>query len=267
MPEASEVKIITEQLNAHLKDKTLKNIEILSGRYTKKEPENFSKFLADTPIKITEVKCKGKFIYFLTDSPWSIWNTLAMTGGWSKSFNEYSRAEFKLEQESIYFNDTRNFGTLHFHNDEKLLKKKLNSLGPDMLAEDIGIVRFKSLIKKHGKKSLPEFLMNQNIISGVGNYLKAEALYDAKLSPHRRCGNLTSEEIETLYNSIRTIITASYKAGGSTIRNYIDFTGSLGTYSQHFKVYRKDQDPNGNPVITEETLDGRTTHWVPLIQK
>jgi formamidopyrimidine-DNA glycosylase len=59
----------------------------------------------------------------------------------------------------------------------------------------------------------------------------------------------------------------SYKTGGATIQNYRKPNGKKGLYSQRFAVYNQKTAPCGNKVIKEKTLDKRTTHWVPAIQK
>ena len=249
----------------------LRDIVILSGRYIKKDPESylaFRKKINVEPLVITDVKCKGKFIYFLTNSDWSIWNTLGMSGGWSPNDEHpHARVKFLLEDSIVCFNDTRNFGTLKFVNDEKKLQKKLKSLGTDILAEEIPFDIFKNKIMYYNGKTLPEILMDQSLFSGIGNYLKAESLYLAKLSPHRYAYTLTDEEIESLRKATHSIIRESYRSGGSTLRTYADFNGAPGNFSDRFMVYKQKVDPQGNPVIKEETKDKRVTHWVPNIQK
>ena len=59
----------------------------------------------------------------------------------------------------------------------------------------------------------------------------------------------------------------SFESGGATIRTYKDFNGESGEYGNRFIVYNQKQDPLGNPVIKEKTKDGRTTHWVPAVQR
>lgn len=252
-----------------IEGKSLVHIDYLSGRYLKKLPEGNIEFLKATPLKITKVKCKGKFIYFKTDSEWSIWNTLGMSGGWTdNAFIEHIRASLNFQDGScVYFRDIRNFGTLKFVNSKMELTKKLLSLGPDILTEDVPDNLFRSKIKNRYNKTLPEILMDQSFVAGVGNYIKAEALYLAKLSPHRKGGSLTDEEIVRLNKAITYVVRESYKSGGSTIKTYADFNGDVGTFTDRFMVYGRKKDPQGNAVVKDETLDKRTTHWVPKIQK
>lgn len=255
-----------------LTGKTLTKIHLLSGRYSKTPPDGILNFISDLPLKITDIKCKGKFIYFLTNSDWSIWNTLGMSGSWLKMDaltvdDPHLRAAFVFDEELIVcFKDIRNFGTMKFSNSKQDLKEKINSLGPDVLSEEISDDLFKSRLKTKAKKTLAEVLMDQSVVSGVGNYIKAEALYLAKLSPHRTINSLSDNDISTLNKSICCITRASYSTGGSTIRTYADFNGEVGNFSSRFMVYGQDKDPLGNDVTREETKDGRTTHWVQKVQ-
>ena len=83
MPEGPECRRMAHQLAERVSNRTIKSIEIVSGRYTKKPIENIEKFEDDLPIKIQGAGVHGKFIFFLLNSQWSIWNTLGMTGSWS----------------------------------------------------------------------------------------------------------------------------------------------------------------------------------------
>ena len=109
--------------------------------------------------------------------------------------------------------------------------------------------------------------MNQKVVSGVGNYLKAEALYQAGISPHARCSEISDQRLEKLNEQIKKIIRLSYESGGATIKNYVNFNGEIGKYSRRFAVYNQQYDPDGKRVLKEKTLDGRTTYWVPEKQE
>jgi formamidopyrimidine-DNA glycosylase len=109
--------------------------------------------------------------------------------------------------------------------------------------------------------------MNQSLFAGVGNYIKCEMLYRCRISPHRLVQDLTQDEICQLWNWGKLIMRASYDQGGASIRNYRQVNGETGGFTFEFEVYAQKQDPNGNTVVREETLDGRTTHWVPEVQR
>jgi formamidopyrimidine-DNA glycosylase len=269
MPEGPEVKNMVLQLNKYLSGKTLHQIVLHSGRYSKKSPDNFNKFIENLPLKILEVRNKGKFIWFQFEKEWTMWNTLGMTGGWKLEKDKHSHYEFILDNDkSLWFNDIRNFGTLKFCNSLEEFEKKLKSLGPDVLEDEFTPDILENLLKQNKlkDKTLPEIFMNQRYLSGIGNYLKSEILYESKISPHRKLVDLNQNDIEILYKNIRKISLSSLKAGGATIRNYSNINNEVGNYVFEFKVYQQKKDPLGHIVKKIDTKDKRTTHWVSEVQ-
>ena len=271
MPEGPEVKTITRELNKLIKNNTLKSIIITGGRYKDKGLAKYDKFvsLTEPERKIEEVICKGKFIWFKFPGEWTLWCTLGMSGGWKTSKCKHCDIELLIDNNTLWFQDQRHFGTLKLCDSSTELKKKLKTLGKDLLSGDVTLKMFKEQLetKRLKNQTLPKILMNQSIFSGIGNYLKAEILYECKISPHRLLKDISDEEIKLLYQNSIIIINNSYKSGGATIRNYSDIYLNPGKYVFIFKVYGKKIDSNGFKVIKEKTSDGRTTHWVKEIQK
>jgi DNA-formamidopyrimidine glycosylase len=216
------------------------------------------------PLEIENIGCKGKFIYWtFKDTDTVLFNTLGMSGSWS-NVPRHARVSFSTSVGEIYFNDPRNFGTLKFTN-RSTLARKLRSLGPDMLSEPVTLGEFSAALRKAAGATLPEALMDQSILSGVGNYLKSDSLWLAGLSPHRRVSDLSDSETRRLYESVRSTIRTAYECGGSTILTYRGFDGAEGGHVH--LVYGRRTDPNGETVINETTSDGRTTWWCPTVQK
>lgn len=266
MPEGPEVKIVTESLSQYISGRTVVAIEILSGRYQRHgPPEGLDVLQKELPATFDSVSCKGKFIYAQLGG-WFMWNTLGMTGGWSQSPKKHSRVKFTFQDGScVHFNDPRNFGTLKFCSDIKGLQQKLKSLGPDMLAEDVSDEAFSAAISSR-RGTIAEAVMDQSVISGVGNYLKSESLYFSGISPHRICSTLSPQELSRLNATIKSVIRASYQTGGATIYTFQNFEGEKGEYTRRFAVYNQVKDPQGLEVTREVTNDGRTTFWVKGVQ-
>ena len=191
-----------------------------------------------------------------------------MSAVWQKKKTKHSRFYIKTTYgNEVFFNDIRNFGTLKYVTTKKELDKKLMTLGPDVLSSYVATELFKERLDKKPKWSIAKALMNQTVVSGIGNYLKAEILYAAKISPHRLCKDLTKDEIESIAEKSFEITNASYQSGGATIMTYRDENNEKGLYSRRFMVYNHKTDPKGNKVIKETTTDKRSTYWVPEIQK
>tara|TARA_Y100001938_G_C8031664_1_gene400975 strand:- start:247 stop:1053 length:807 start_codon:yes stop_codon:yes gene_type:complete len=267
MPEGPEVKRFGTDLARVVSGKTIKNIEVISGRYSKKPLPGLEEVKSQLPAKVIGVGVHGKFLYWIVDNGFFLHSSLGMTGHWGQKLRKHSRVEVTFHDDTkVYFTDQRNFGTLKFVYGKSALQKKIESLGPDMLAEDVSPFKFADRLRRKPKWPLSKVIMDQSVVAGVGNYVKAEALWRAHLSPHRTVESLTDIEMNTLNESIKDVLRESYSSGGATIRSYRTFDGSSGEYARRFAVYNQKEDPDGFEVIKEKTADGRTTHWVPQVQ-
>lgn len=288
MPEGVEVKISGELIKPLVLNKYVSNIRFDDdSRYggpNKSPPEGYDKFLGTfrkledigyvvSPLKIIDVKCKGKFMYWQFDNGWYMYCTFGMTGQWSPTAGKHVCLVMKLHDSDgafskVYFNDPRHFGTIKFISNEKELKAKLNELGWDPLSNSLN--KWMPWLKSElstSKKPIGQVLMDQSVFAGVGNYIRAEALYAAQMSPWRISSTLPAQDIETLCKAIVDVMEESYKWQGATLLTYKDAYGNEGKYSSCFKVYGRSKDPLGNVIKTENTPEGRTIHWCPAIQK
>jgi formamidopyrimidine-DNA glycosylase len=269
VPEGPEVRIVTDSLASALVGRSITGINYLYGRYTKHgPPEGHTEISSVLPQIVSDVSCKGKFIYIGLQNDWAIWNTLGMTGSWSSTRLKHSRAELILDNgSSVFFNDVRNFGTLKYVHGRDALNTKLASIGPDMLAQDVDNMLFIARMRKKDKRVITENLMDQTLVSGVGNYLKSECLYFAGISPHRVCETISDADLIKLNDTIKAVIRQSYKTGGATIYTFQNFEGEKGQYTSRFAVYNQEKDPLGHEVESFTSPEGRTTFWVKEVQK
>lgn len=256
MPESPEVRIFVENLSKY-KHSNLLNINFLSGRYKHHQlPLNFKEFQKLFPLKLSNIHNKGKFIYFVFDD-YSIWITLGLSGYFTTIKDSHSHIEFITDKGIFYFNDVRNFGTINFCLDKQELEKKLNKLGIDVLDEEISDeIYIKKMRKVNQNKIIGEVLVEQNIISGIGNYLRAEILYKVKISPFRKLKDLSNIELSKLKKNIIKIITQSYH------KQLND-----GLHSNIVHVYLKDKTDKDEIVEHSKDKHNRTIWWVPSVQK
>ncbi len=267
MPEGPECRQYAEALAKRVSGRKLVGIDVLSGRYSEKLPTGMEEILKEMPVQVVGAGVHGKFVYMIFQDEWSLWNTLGMTGSWSDKPRSNPRIKITLDNGDIYFNDDRNFGTLKFVKGKFQLIQKLKSLGPDMLAEDIADEEFISRFRKNESRQITTAMMNQSVVSGIGNYIKAESLWLARISPHRKVSELSDEQLSTLHSSIKSVMKESYKTGGKTVSSYENFEDTSEDYSRRFLVYNQKMDPDGNKVVRETTEDQRTTHWCPDVQR
>jgi formamidopyrimidine-DNA glycosylase len=108
--------------------------------------------------------------------------------------------------------------------------------------------------------------MNQKVISGVGNYIKAESLWYSRINPNALIKDLTDSNLELLDKAIRFVMLKSYGSLGASIKDYYTFDDQEGSATTGFVVYGRKVDYNGNKVEKLTTLDKRTTHYSPIRQ-
>jgi len=286
MPEIAEIALTAEILEKYLKGQKLVSFDFISGRYSKKIAEGYNDFIEDLPLKLRRVNSRGKFLWFEfvstknKNDKWYVWNTFGLTGLWSFFEPNYAHAVLTFKDNSVvYFSDMRNFGTFKFSTDKAALDAKLLDLSPDFLKDD----DFDLNSIKRYKIPLVKILMDQKKVgSGLGNYLVAEIMYRAALSPHRLGSSLSDDDIENLTYWIKYVVKLSYidnhigymvnledEANKITKKNYHpDIILKDKTFD--FLVYRKKTDPHGNKVKAEKIVgtgdNKRTTYWVPAVQ-
>lgn len=286
MPEGPEVRTIVDGLVEKIKGVTITNVIIDKEYRYYKDKDTWLSNIKLYPV-IKDVECKGKNIFFHLRGPVSsntepkerkeiyLHSHLGMTGKWLWKPQKYTKIILELRSTieddtfKLYYDDVRKYGRLTWMEPE-VYSKKMKSIGLDMLG-DVTLKEWKDVIKtiiqnkRIKPKQICEFLMSQKWISGVGNYLKAEILYESRISPDRIINLLTEEEVEILYEVTKNTIKSSYLSQGLTIRSYEGPSGKKGTFE--VMIYCKKKCPQGHKIVTSKFKDNRITHWVPEIQK
>lgn len=271
MPEGPEVTIISENLNSLLQGKEILSIEITdTSRYRNKSPDNYNFFIDNLPLKVKKVENKGKLIYFTFQKNIFLLNTLGMSGVWKKKKEKHTSVIIEYKDKNtkkLYFVDQRHFGTLKFLTSKEELEKKLNQIGPDMLNDKkMSFQLFNKRLQKYKNYNIVKALMDQKVVSGVGNYLKSESLYHARICPYSKIEELSQNELYRLYQSIRLKIVGSYNQGGVSVKNFADVDDKKGQFHFRFEVYCRKRDPYGNKVEKIVLADKRSTYYVPVLQ-
>ena len=184
--------------------------------------------------------------------------------------SKHTRAVFHLKSgDTMYFNDQRIFGWV------KILSKKeleelpfVKDLGPEPW--DLSDSQFYKLISSR-KKAIKLVLMDQSIISGVGNIYANDALWEANIHPQTAANKLKPEETKELRIGLIKVLKEGIKYGGATAADakYIDLDGLGGHYQDHFRVYDREGKNclrRDDGVIKKVTLGGRGTYYCPKCQ-
>lgn len=284
MPEGPEVKVLSTQLDSILKEKKLITITIHNFNYLEKHSsiENHEQRIREFQIALKTddyylegVFSHGKKFWFsfktkpddkIKRKDYFLVCHLGMTGTWTQTPSKYTHLSLTFDSQIIYFQDIRCFGSLNLcyqeELDQILSRLGLDILSPDMTEENFLKVMSAWAVKTKSKKSIAEMLLEQSLLAGIGNYLRADILYDAKIHPKKITKNLSEQELRNLYKSTKKIVNQAYMENGNTIKDYQNLSGHGGYQPL---VYGRKICPQGKKIETL-ILSKRTLYWCPEIQ-
>lgn len=266
MPELPEVETIRRELTAAILDKKITGVMVHDPRVIREPlPQAFVRGL--TGVAVSRILRKGKLLIWELSSGKSLAIHLKMTGQLIyPGAGNGSRVSFRLDDGKLLdFNDQRLFAELRLVDDWRLLSF-VQGLGPEPSA--LSPTQFNAILAARKTKIKP-LLMDQKIISGIGNLYAAEALFRAGVHPERPAMSLSDKEKQTLFTQIKLTLDEAIRFKGSSVDAYVRLTGQPGGYVAHHRVYERQGKPCpvcGAP-IRKMTLAGRGTCFCPRCQK
>jgi formamidopyrimidine-DNA glycosylase len=183
--------------------------------------------------------------------------------------SKHTRIVFKLDDGTmLFFNDQRIFGWIRAMSDAETAQS-LGSLAPDVIDERITP---EYLYEKAQRRSIPvkQFIMDNQIVAGVGNIYACDALNLARISPTRSTSTLSEAEVQRLLEAMRHVVHKGIELGGATAHGkYVDVAGLAGRYQNVMRVYNRKGEvcPNCSTPIEKIKLGGRGTYFCPSCQK
>ena len=272
MPEIAEVETVRNTLKKRILNKRIKKVEVYYEPMIESDIDAFKKNLVGESF--IDIKRRGKWLIFETEHYYLL-SHLRMEG---KYFIK-DKQEIKDKHEHVIFTfiddttlryaDTRKFGRMNLIlkteiDNTECIKKQGLEPGDKKLTADY-------LLKKFAKKQLPikTVLLDQTIISGLGNIYANEVLFAAGINPLTKACNLTKEDCERIVKSAEEIIEAAIKMGGTTIRSYTSSLGVTGKFQQNLKVHKREKEKClvCGTAIENIKVGGRSTYFCPNCQK
>jgi len=168
---------------------------------------------------------------------------------------------------SLRFRDPRRFGSLHW-TDDMVGHWLLAKLGPEPLGEMFSGDYLWS--RSRGRRvSAKQFIMNAEVVVGVGNIYASEALFQARIHPRRAAGRISKDRYGDLATAIRDVLQKAIDAGGTTLRDYYGGDGEAGYFQQQLAVYGRDGKPCSRcaRLVSVVVLGQRSTYYCKNCQR
>ncbi len=272
MPELPEVETVRKILEQLVVGKTIASIEIHYPKIirTPTDTDHFKVLLQGETIK--KLGRKGKYLLFYFEHVTLI-SHLRMEGKYiysdkDKEYDKHTHIIFHFTDGAVLqYRDVRKFGTM-----DVLIKGKeiefpsIKRLGQEPIDPNFNKERFIEKIKARNAP-IKNILLNQEIVSGLGNIYVDDTLAVANIHPLRPSNSLTMEETNSIILAMVDVIEKAIKYGGSSIRSFDTIYGK-GSMQDHLIVYGRTGKPCfvcGTP-IEKIRVGGRGTHYCPTCQ-
>ncbi|HNP62918.1 MAG TPA: bifunctional DNA-formamidopyrimidine glycosylase/DNA-(apurinic or apyrimidinic site) lyase [Woeseiaceae bacterium] len=244
MPELPEVETSRRGIAPHIVDSTVTVVVVRNRRLRWPISRSVERHLQGSVVKA--VDRRAKYLLIRTAEGAAILH-LGMSGSvcivdrhTPAGVHDHVDIEFDSGK-VLRFRDPRRFGSLHWSRNP-LAHKLLKALGPEPLGDEFdGHYLWQ---RSRGRRvSIKQFIMNAQVVVGVGNIYASEALYSAGINPRRAAGRISLQRYERLSAAIREVLAEAIRAGGTTLRDFYGGDGEAGYFQQQLEVYGRHGKP------------------------
>jgi formamidopyrimidine-DNA glycosylase len=295
VPELPEVETVRAGLEPVLRGRRFVRVQQRRKDLRFPLPEHFAERL--TGRKVSRLERRAKYILMHLDHGEVLAVHLGMTGrftinrggsGKASQLGEFTHDHghdakhdhlvFTMSGGAVVtYNDARRFGYMTLIPTAGIEQDAFfRGLGVEPLGDDLNPAYLAR--RALGKKvDLKAFLMDQRIIAGLGNIYVCEALFRAGLDPWKGASRLVTKTgrptpaAKRLVPEIKAVLSDAIRAGGSTLRDYKQANGDLGSFQKEFAVYGREGQPCARPgcrgTVRRKTQGGRSTFYCPACQR
>jgi len=287
MPELPEVEIVRQSLEKKVKDKIIQKVIVKNRNLRFKIHSKFKRHLLKKKIK--KIDRFSKYLILTFEDAAGLIIHLGMTGTIhlldinkknvfsNTSFyfspilpRKHNHVEIQFDKIKFIYNDPRRFGYFLTFNNKIELKKKFSHFGPEPFSKSFN-VEYITKYFKNKEKNIKNFLLDQKFVSGIGNIYASEILFISKINPTRKVKKLTKDECKKILLNSKLVLKKAIKKGGSSIRNFKNINGKMGTFQKNFKVYQRENlqclKPKCRGIIKKKIMSNRSSFFCNYCQK
>lgn len=250
MPELPEVETTRRGIAPYVAGKKISAVKIRQSKLRWPVPNTLPQLLKGKQIK--SITRRGKYLIFATTSGHMLIH-LGMSGSLrindrGSTPRKHDHIDFILAKKVLRFHDPRRFGSVLWTHDDPMQHKLLIKLGPEPLSSAFTGKHLHALAKNK-KVHVKNYIMNSQIVVGVGNIYASEALFLSGIHPQRIAGRISLQRYDKLAKNIRNVLTQAIQVGGTTLRDFVREDGAPGYFANQLNVYSK----KGQPCVVCKT--------------
>jgi len=268
MPELPEVEVSRLGVSTHLSKKTITDIVVRTPKLRWDIPKQDLARLVGQ--KITAVSRRAKYLVIETDGGHIIIH-LGMSGSLrvideNTPLKKHDHVDIAVGDKVLRLNDPRRFGAVLFgDNDGK--HKVFEKLGPEPLTEAFNAKHLQDKCSKR-RAVIKQVIMDNPVVVGVGNIYANEALFLTGIHPQIPANELTKKQVAQLVITIKDVLTAAIKQGGTTLKDFSQADGKPGYFAQSLFVYGRGKEEclRCKTTLEEVKIGQRASVYCPKCQ-
>ena len=272
MPELPEVETVLQGLQKRALGRRILSVEVRHPGVIVGSPEQFAGEVEGRSVVSIRRKGKALALELAAESapPRYLLVRLGMTGQFTVSPRQAPLAPHTHvllglgEDDELRFRDVRRFGRLRCCTREQM-EAVFARLGPD--AQQVTEHQFLSAMRDR-RGAIKNWLMNQQLLAGLGNIYADESLFVAGIHPLAQPGRVPAEMGHRLFKAVRKVLDHAVKLQGTSFRDYVDIEGRPGNYEPRLRVYQRTGEPcrRCGRLIRRIVIAGRSSHFCPGCQ-
>jgi formamidopyrimidine-DNA glycosylase len=275
VPELPEVEIVRRGLQRHVTGRTVDTVQLLHPRAVRRHlpgPDDFAAAISGRTI--TGARRRGKYLWLPVGDD-AVLAHLGMSGQLlvgdpARPLSSHVRARFTFRDggPDLRFTDQRTFGHLAIAPGGAELPAAISHIAPDPLEPGFDLTALTARLRAR-RTGIKRALLDQSLVSGIGNIYADEALWHSRLHGARPSETLTRGQIIRLFAAVEQVFTDALDAGGTSFDSlYVDVNGQSGYFERSLAVYGRAGQPCrrcGTPVRRDPFMN-RSSYSCPTCQ-
>jgi formamidopyrimidine-DNA glycosylase len=279
VPELPEVEVVRRGLEAHVVGRTIERVDVLHPRPVRRHLAGADDFAALTTGRVLlDARRRGKYLWLPLDSGDAILGHLGMSGQMLVQPDDapperHLRVRFGLEpvggqRLELRFVDQRMFGGLSVSPGGAELPPEIAHIARDPMDPLFDEAAFAAAVRRRSS-GIKRILLDQTVVSGIGNIYADEALWRAQIHGDRLGTKLRRSDVLRLLADVRTVLAAALGEGGTSFDAlYVNVNGESGYFERSLHVYGREGRPCdrcGTPVVRVSFMN-RSSYFCPACQ-